>query len=580
MKTRRKFLPISSAGLLALCLILPRLAAGEGPLFYPADNFTAEAEEIGIVGAARYRAVFVEPRWLGEISPDGGLKFASEITLNLFEDTTVRASLQRAYPAPAGGWVWEGQLSPPHSGTAVIAFNERTLAATIEVDGRIFQVRNDGEPLHLVRELAVGDVAILKAAPNARELDVYNRTNQERQSRGIYLFAWNDLLGNSARSHSQAMGEKNFFDHDNPYTGSTPSSRMTAAGYTWNSCAENIAGGNSTAAATMVQWMNSSGHRDNILNQARCDLGVGYAYVAGSTYGYYWTQNFGRRMGVTDCPYVPPPGPTPLPGPTPPPTTTTGAPLQLFAGDFNGDQVSDIAVFRSSAGLWSVRGVTRAYFGRSGDIPAPADYNGNGTANIAIFRPSSGLWSVRGLTRFYFGRSGDVPLPMNYREGYVTAGIFRASSGLWSFRGGNRFYFGRSGDIPVIGPWTTRSGSWGAPRIAIFRPSSGLWSIRGVSRFYFGRSGDIPVPGDYQSSSAVSTRPWRAVIFRPSAGLWSIRGITRAYFGRTGDYAVPADYAGGWGDEIAIFRPSSGLWSIRGGNRYYFGRSGDLPATR
>ena len=297
--------------------------------------------------------------------------------------------------------------------------------------------------------------------------------------------------------------------------------------------------------------------------------GKGYMYAnynwAVSAADHFWDESF--RLTTS------PPGP-------PPPPTSARAPLQLYAADFTGDNYSNIAIFRPSTGLWSIRGWGQAYFGRSGDIPVPADYNGDGKADIAIFRPSSGLWSVRGLTRFYFGRSGDVPLPMNYREGYVTAGIFRASSGLWSFRGGNRFYFGRSGDIPVIGPWTTRSGSWGAPRIAIFRPSSGLWSIRGVSRFYFGRSGDIPVPGDYQSSSAVSTRPWRAVIFRPSAGLWSIRGITRAYFGRTGDYAVPADYAGGWGDEIAIFRPSSGLWSIRGGNRYYFGRSGDLPATR
>lgn len=265
---------------------------------------------------------------------------------------------------------------------------------------------------------------------------------------------------------------------------------------------------------------------------------------------------------------------------TSPVSSSTQAALQLYAADFTGDNYSNIAIFRPSTGLWSIRGWGRAYFGRSGDIPVPADYNGDGRADIAIFRPSSGLWSVRGVTRFYFGRSGDVPLPMNYRAGYSTAGIFRPSSGLWSFRGGNRYYFGRSGDIPVIGPWTTRSGTWGAPRIAIFRPSTGLWSVRGVTRFYYGSSGDTPVPGDYQSSYEVSTRPWRAAIFRPAAGLWSVRGITRAYYGRSGDYAVPADYAGGWGDEIAIFRPSTGLWAVRGYAPVYYGRTGDLPAVR
>lgn len=256
------------------------------------------------------------------------------------------------------------------------------------------------------------------------------------------------------------------------------------------------------------------------------------------------------------------------------------APLQLFAGDFNGDQYSDIAIFRPSTGLWAIRGVGNYYYGRSGDIPVPADYNGDHTADLAVFRPSTGLWSVRFRTRFYFGRSGDYPIPASYRAGYCTAGIFRPSTGLWSWRGGGSSYFGRSGDIPVPGPYVSRSGTWGVTYNAIFRPSTGLWSVQGVTRFYYGRSGDTPVPGDYQSSYEVSTRPWRAAIFRPSTGLWSVRGITRAYFGSSGDTPVPADYAGGWGDEMAIFRPSTGLWARRGYPSIYYGRSGDLPATR
>ncbi|HOO77223.1 MAG TPA: hypothetical protein PLZ73_04970 [bacterium] len=80
------------------------------------------------------------------------------------------------------------------------------------------------------------------------------------------------------------------------------------------------------------------------------------------------------------------------------------------AADFDGDSRDDVAVFRPASGLWAVQGVTRAYFGGSGDEPRPGDYDGDGIADIAIFRPAVGLWAVRGFTRTYFGGSTDTPL--------------------------------------------------------------------------------------------------------------------------------------------------------------------------
>ena len=78
--------------------------------------------------------------------------------------------------------------------------------------------------------------------------------------------------------------------------------------------------------------------------------------------------------------------------------------------DFDGDSRADIAIFRPSTGLWSVRGITRIYFGQTGDSSIAGDYDGDGIAEVGIFRGSSGLWAVRGITRVYYGESSDKPV--------------------------------------------------------------------------------------------------------------------------------------------------------------------------
>jgi len=243
----------------------------------------------------------------------------------------------------------------------------------------------------------------------------------------------------------------------------------------------------------------------------------------------------------------------------------------LAGGDYNGDTYDDIAIFRPAAGLWSVRGITRVYFGSSLDLPVPGDYNGNATTDIGIFRPTSGLWKIKGVTRIYFGSSSHVPVPGDYNgDGTTDVGIFRPSTGLWAFNY-YQCYFGTSSDVLVPGDYNGD----GTCEPGIFRVSSGLWAIRGVTRLYFGGSGDTPVPGWF-----IGTYHYTPGIFRASAGLWAIRGVTRCYFGSSSDQPVLADYDNYYGDDLAIFRQSSGLWAIRGGNRYYFGANGDIPVTR
>jgi uncharacterized protein YkwD len=69
---------------------------------------------------------------------------------------------------------------------------------------------------------------------------------------------------------------------------------MTAAGYTYRMAAENIAAGHRSPADVVKGWMNSPGHRANILNCGFTQIGVGYA--TGGTHGTYWTQNFGTPL--------------------------------------------------------------------------------------------------------------------------------------------------------------------------------------------------------------------------------------------------------------------------------------------
>jgi hypothetical protein len=96
------------------------------------------------------------------------------------------------------------------------------------------------------------------------------------------------------------MAQQNYFSHTS-LDGRQFNQRIAAAGYSYSTVGENIACGYSTPQAVMNGWMNSSGHRANILSASFCDIGVGYAFGAASSYGHYWTQDFGRRSGVSVC---------------------------------------------------------------------------------------------------------------------------------------------------------------------------------------------------------------------------------------------------------------------------------------
>ena len=133
------------------------------------------------------------------------------------------------------------------------------------------------------------------------ESEVIDLVNVERAAQGLHPLSIDHNLATAARDHSQDMGLQDYFSHTS-LDGRTVPDRITAAGYFYNTYGENIAAGQPTPEDVIDAWMSSSGHRANILNPNFCDIGVGYAYLAGSDYLHYWTQNFGRKTGLSSCP--------------------------------------------------------------------------------------------------------------------------------------------------------------------------------------------------------------------------------------------------------------------------------------
>ncbi|MFF3203724.1 sigma-70 family RNA polymerase sigma factor [Streptomyces sp. NPDC002962] len=116
--------------------------------------------------------------------------------------------------------------------------------------------------------------------------------NKERTTAGCGPLTDDSLLRAAAQGHSDDMAARDFFDHTNP-DGADPGRRITAAGYRWSTYGENIAKGQQTASSVMTSWMNSEGHRANILNCSFKNIGIGIHDGAG---GPWWTQNFGAKL--------------------------------------------------------------------------------------------------------------------------------------------------------------------------------------------------------------------------------------------------------------------------------------------
>jgi len=259
-----------------------------------------------------------------------------------------------------------------------------------------------------------------------------------------------------------------------------------------------------------------------------------------------------------------------------------------------------------------------------GDIPVPGDYFGDGVERLAVFRPSNGYWYIKGLgssdwgatagnLAIQCGMQGDIPVPGDYfNEGKMRMAVFRPSNGYWYIKGpemadwgsssGNlAIQCGMAGDVPVPADYFAE----GKPRLAVWRPSNGNWYVKGEGFADWGASngntvtqcgvdGDIPMAMDFHDEG----KP-RMAVWRPSDGNWYIKGEGVADWGASngntvtqcglnGDIPIAADYFDEGKPRLAVYRPSNGVWYIKGaglenwgnteGNHaMQCGMSGDIP---
>ncbi|MEL7606385.1 MAG: CAP domain-containing protein [Sedimentibacter saalensis] len=121
------------------------------------------------------------------------------------------------------------------------------------------------------------------------EQKVAELVNIERQKAGLSALTFDQSVSNVARTKSKDMAANNYFAHQSPTYGSA-GDMLTKFGIKWSAWGENIASGQKTPEAVVTAWMNSPGHRANILSTNFSKIGVGYAVNSNGT--PYWTQIF------------------------------------------------------------------------------------------------------------------------------------------------------------------------------------------------------------------------------------------------------------------------------------------------
>ncbi|MDQ3062030.1 MAG: VCBS repeat-containing protein, partial [Acidobacteriota bacterium] len=229
---------------------------------------------------------------------------------------------------------------------------------------------------------------------------------------------------------------------------------------------------------------------------------------------------------------------------------------RLAPADYDGDFITDIAVFRegSSAYFYILQSRTNTFraeqFGTTGDVPTVGDWDGDNKADISVYRNGS----TAGAQSYFY-----------YRP--------TAAAGV-DFR---QIAWGSAGDKPIVGDFDGD----GKQDATVFRPSNGVWYISRTSdnqlqAVQFGISTDKLAAADYDGDNKTDI-----AVFRN--GFWYLQrsqlGFAGVQFGLESDVPTPADYDGDGKADIGVFR--NGTWylnrSTAGFTGVPFGAADDKP---
>jgi uncharacterized protein YkwD len=131
--------------------------------------------------------------------------------------------------------------------------------------------------------------------------ELLDLTNGARQTNGLSGLRFSSQLGASAQGHAQDMAVNDYFSHTS-LNGDTLADRIGAVDYSFQVAGENIAAGFFSPQTVFDAWMDSPGHRANILNADYQEVGFGLFFNSNSTYDSYWVQNFGTpALGRSDA---------------------------------------------------------------------------------------------------------------------------------------------------------------------------------------------------------------------------------------------------------------------------------------